>query len=255
MTAPTNMFEWSRAYFQNRDRSLHETRATMAALMTYGHFNKMTCFPSQARLAADTGLSVETIRRHLKKNMDAGWLVRLRIGSSGKHNSLYRLVVPTNYSPHRRGESEWTPLTDEVNSPRGRGVTPLRDEGLTTKEPLTNYPLETPLIYEGSPETASTAAGGSPSPSDVTRQFPTPLTDEGSWLGDPFSSSSDDDRALALLADAIRASDDGRVAAKSSSGIMQVPSAEAKRIILTAIDCGDLLLVPGEYGKYLQLSN
>jgi hypothetical protein len=59
--------------------------------------------------------------------------------------------------------------------------------------------------------------------------------------------------ALSLLADAIRASESGRLAAVLAAPTMQVSSDEAKRIVLPAIDSGDLLLISDEYGKYLQL--
>jgi hypothetical protein len=72
---------------------------------------------------------------------------------------------------------------------------------------------------------------------------------------DPFDlSSSDEDRtALALLLGAIKASGERRVGAKSAAPTMRVSSPEAKRIVLDAVDRGELLLVEGEYAKYLTI--
>ena len=84
-----NVFEWSKAYFRNEDRGLHETKATMAALMTYADFDDLTCYPSQQTLARITGTHVATVRRHIRKNVDAGWLKTLERGSSYKRSSKY----------------------------------------------------------------------------------------------------------------------------------------------------------------------
>jgi hypothetical protein len=93
-TNPKNVFEWSKAYFRNEDRSLHETRATMAALMTYADFDALTCFPSQKTLARITGTHVDTIRRHVAKNVKAGWLVKLEAGNVNGRSTKYLLTVP-----------------------------------------------------------------------------------------------------------------------------------------------------------------
>src|SRR5262245_38495838 len=93
--SPTTAFEWSKRYFRNEDRSLSETKATMAALMTYADFHTLTCFPSQKTLAGITGLSIDSVRRHINKNIDAGWLQKLKQGNSYKSATEYLLTVPT----------------------------------------------------------------------------------------------------------------------------------------------------------------
>ncbi|AQT81373.1 hypothetical protein B1R94_22150 [Mycolicibacterium litorale] len=90
---PKDIFEWSRAYFRNGDRALNETRGTMAALMTYAN-GDLVCFPSQRRLAEDTGVHHDTVGRHLKKNIEAGWLVVVERGNSFKNTTTYRLSTP-----------------------------------------------------------------------------------------------------------------------------------------------------------------
>ena len=52
-----------------------------------------TCFPSKARLAADTGLSEPTIRRAVGALVEAG-LLRVEV-SSGRVTNRYRLVTPS----------------------------------------------------------------------------------------------------------------------------------------------------------------
>lgn len=142
-----NVFEWSKAYFRNGDPALRETRSTMAALMTYADFNKMTCYPSQATLAHVTGSSVETIRRHIRKNVEAGWIRKLAQGSSVGKSTEYLLTTPltdegshprtplTGEGTHTRGDlaGEGTlPSRTRGDSPHGRGDTPLTDDRPST---------------------------------------------------------------------------------------------------------------------------
>lgn len=143
-----NAFEWSKAYFQNEDRSLHETKATMAALMTYANFDTLECFPSQRTLARVTGTHVDTVRRHIRKNVDAGWLKVVEPGSSYKKPNRYRLTVPTprtaagsssrtdiHQPPARQRGVKPTPRTGTGSTPRtDAGSTPRMDARLTTKK-------------------------------------------------------------------------------------------------------------------------
>lgn len=171
-----NAFEWSRLYFRNPDTSLRQTRSTMAALQTYADFNDLTCYPSQRTLADITGSSVETVRRHIKRNVDAGWLVVVERGNSYKRSSRYRLSVPEGYQlpSGTRGVTELpsqmrsTPLTDE-------GSTPLMDDRLTTHTSTQGTTHKGSSIedpFTGSPILTAPIA---------TNQISTPLTDEGSW--------------------------------------------------------------------------
>lgn len=127
-----NTFEWAKAYFRSEDRSLHETKATMAALMTYADFHDLTCYPSQRTLARITGTHVDTVRRHLKKNIEAGWLQKIREGSSYKSTNKYQLTVPT---PCVGAGSQESPHRDAGTTPRtGAGSTPYVDAPLTDQE-------------------------------------------------------------------------------------------------------------------------
>ncbi|WP_083888985.1 helix-turn-helix domain-containing protein [Gordonia sp. KTR9] len=171
-----NAFEWSRLYFRNPDTSLRQTRSTMAALQTYADFKDLTCYPSQSTLAEITGSSVETVRRHIKKNVDAGWLVVVERGNSYKRSSLYRLSVPARYQlpSETRGVTEppsqmrSTPLTDE-------GSTPLADDRLTTHAPTQRTTHKGCSIED--------PFGGPPVsiPPIATNQISTPLENEGGW--------------------------------------------------------------------------
>lgn len=239
MSAPKNAFEWSKAYFQNQDRRLHQSRSVMAALMTYADFNTLQCWPSQETLAKVTGLSVDSVRRHLRLNVELGWLKVLRKGVAVGSPTLYQLVIPTDsLQPCQESSDGLLAGLPETPSSPARS-TPGSPATLTTNELLKNYPLETPLVGEGSLETAAVAAGGSCSPSAETRHVPTP--------------SSTARGCLVLLTEAIRASENGRVPAKSSSQIMNVTSEVAGQLIHAAIDRGELVMVEGEYGKYIEL--
>jgi hypothetical protein len=247
---PRNAFEWSKAYFQNEDRSLHKTRSVMAALMTYADFNDLTCYPSQQRLANVTGLSVDSVQRHLRANVEAGWLRVLRKGNSRSTSSKYELLIPDN-SPQHCGESNGALPAGLPSTPRKAAAsTPRSIAALTTHR--------TTQVTTGTPGLEGPGGVGGYSPSEGTKQIPTPRSTAGSsaagssedWGGDPFDDSPS---PLALLTDAIRASEDGRVAAQTASRTMQVSSDEAKHLILPAIDRGEFLLVSGEHGNYLEL--
>jgi hypothetical protein len=257
-TTPKNVFEWSKAYFQNEDRGLHKTRSVMAALMTYADFNDLTCYPSQQRLANVTGLSVDSVQRHLKVNVEAGWLRVLRKGNSRSTSSKYELVIPDNYPQHCGGLMGGLPAGLPSTPRKAAASTPRSTAALTTKELSKNYSLGTTRTHAGSHATPGLewpgVGDGSSSPSTTTH-VPTPRSnagssDTGSW-GEPLDDSLS---PLALLADAIRASDGGKIAASNAADVMRVSSADAKRMIRPAIDRGEFLLVPGEYGNYLELS-
>lgn len=231
MTAPRNAFEWSKAYFQSGDRRLHKTHSVMAALMTYANFDTLVCWPSQETLAKVTGLSVDSVRRHLRVNVSAGWLKVLRKGVAVGSATLYQLTIPTDSLQHCQESDELLAGLPETPSSTA-GLTPSSTATLTTNRTTQGTTHIQPGL--GGPGVVASS-----SPSVETRHVPTP--------------SSTARGCLALLADAIRASEDGRVAAQSAAGIMQVPSDEAKRLIHPAIDRGEFLLIEGEYGKYLEI--
>lgn len=88
--------DWQRAYFREQaDPRLRKTWPTMAVLMTYAD-RDLECYPSQATIAKVAGIKdPETVRRHLKLNEDAGWLVKFQSGGPGKGTNHYRFVIPS----------------------------------------------------------------------------------------------------------------------------------------------------------------
>lgn len=177
-----NLWDWQKAYFHNQDRSLSESKATMGALMVYADFNDLTCYPSQAKLAKDTGLSTDTVGRHISMNVKAGWIEVLERGVSGKRATRYRLSTPRT-DAESSGRSEGTaagqlpapvrptPRTHAGSTPRTSAVpTTHRTNQVTTEE--TTQP-ESPL-WGGPPGDISPIA---------TTHVPTPRTDAGSSGG------------------------------------------------------------------------
>lgn len=142
-----NMFDWHTAYFQRGDPSLRPTYATMAVLAAYANFDDRTCYPSQRTLAEKLGYKkADTIRLHIKTNIEAGWLRKIREGNSYSQTNKYEFVIPTppveggsledraaTHSPREKGELGQLPPQNGGNSPREKGVTPPADRVLTTK--------------------------------------------------------------------------------------------------------------------------
>src|SRR5690606_11203231 len=73
MTA-TPVLVWQRAL---RSSGLPAaTLAVLYVLATYADYDGRNAFPGEARLAAHTGLSPRTVRRHLELARRAGWITR-----------------------------------------------------------------------------------------------------------------------------------------------------------------------------------
>lgn len=92
----TTILDWQRAYFRDQaDPRLRHTWPSIAVLMTYAN-RDLECFPSQATIAAAAGLKdPETVRRHLDRNIKAGWLQKPRTGGPGNGTNLYRFTIPS----------------------------------------------------------------------------------------------------------------------------------------------------------------
>jgi hypothetical protein len=179
------MFEWSRTYFQNEDHALRETKATMAALSSYGDFNALTCYPSQTTLRRITGYSVETIRRHIRKNIDAGWVRKVREGNSYKTTNKYEFTFPTPLA-HEGSYNLSTPLASEgsYRLPSPVRPTPLADEGST--------PLAGDRLTTNTTNQRTTQQSGS---NEV--QIPDPFGGSGIAVIAPINDPSNQDTPLA----------------------------------------------------------
>lgn len=187
---PRNVFEWSKAYFRSGDHA--ETTPTMAALMTYADFSDLTCYPSQQTLARATGLSVDTVRRHIRTNVKAGWLAIVEPGSSYKSATKYRLTTPSTGA----GRSVPAPRTDAARPLAPMQSTPSTDARST---PSTGAALTTHVTSHGSTHGSIHGStqdledplegplGGGPEgdnlPPIATNHVPTPSTDARSWGG------------------------------------------------------------------------
>ncbi len=113
-------------------------------LLTLGlHMNEKggSCFPSQATLAEETGLTIKTVRDRLQEAEEQGWIIRGEKGASGQgwKRHEYRAVIPVHVLSRFEGGEGITPRSDtpeggEAFTPRspeegGEGFTPRSDEG------------------------------------------------------------------------------------------------------------------------------
>lgn len=90
-------FEWHRRFM----RSTHDTttKAVGSLLLTYADPDGTSVFPGRSRIAADLNMSVSTADRALKTLRGAGWIARVRRGTSNGKADEYRLRMPTATQP------------------------------------------------------------------------------------------------------------------------------------------------------------
>ena len=177
------MFDWHAAYFKAECPELAHTRGTMATLAAFANFDTMRCFPSQATLAKLTGQSVETVRRHIKLNIGAGWLKQVSRGTSHKQASVYEFVISEPPDPAS------TPLADEGSSE----ATPLTHEGstpLTSDRPTTNASTNSGEVHPAKETTHQDSphdgqsGDGLDRPSDEAGSSGRPMAGSGSACAD-----------------------------------------------------------------------
>ncbi|WP_457160547.1 helix-turn-helix domain-containing protein [Mycobacteroides abscessus] len=189
-----NAFEWSRLYFQNEDRELTSTKSTMAALYSYADFTTLECYPSQAKLANVTALHIRTVRRHIQRNIERGWLDVVEPGNSFKKSTRYRLTVPHQL------RTAMTGVANQLGtSMTGTTDTDVRSTADTDALLTTNTNTHELTSVNTTPDPLGGPGIGSPS--NPTTQHPTPDTDVRSTTGDddPFYEPKLDliERALA----------------------------------------------------------
>lgn len=127
------MFAWNTAMLRTADIS-HPAKATLAALATWANNDTYDCFRTQADLAGDIGVTTRTVRNHLQEAVDAGWLVRVKRGASGRATD-YRLA----YGVTRKSE-----LPGAMRKPvSGSGGNVLPVEGEICFPPTTNTTTHT----------------------------------------------------------------------------------------------------------------
>lgn len=131
--SPADLLQWLRA-LQSRSRLTLAARAVGLALALRVNARTGSCYPSKARLASDTGLSEETIRRAVGALVRAD-LLRVEF-SQGRLANRYRLrhhpgnpIARNGDNPLTSEEVESMPTPSPVNPlasepPRQRGATP-----------------------------------------------------------------------------------------------------------------------------------
>lgn len=116
------------------------TRLVAFALSLHMNERGGSCFPSQARLAHETGLNEQTVKRHLRQLREAGWLtVKLRKGTT----PLYTATVPlasefTDPGTQDTGVSSAPPQADPGIETTGGSGTESTGGGVSKRPPRTS---------------------------------------------------------------------------------------------------------------------
>lgn len=93
-------FDWLNAIRSEQGPSHPLTRFVLMMASLHMKDDGTSCFPSLALLAEETGLSVRTVKKHMKAAYVDGWLLRWkrRGGASGYNHYEYRAMVPKHKS-------------------------------------------------------------------------------------------------------------------------------------------------------------
>lgn len=98
MNAPKlDQFEWHRRLVRDGDLTPTERLVALALWDHYDPQKDDAVYPGRSRLADEMNLSKSTVDRSLKALREAGWIVRVRRGSSNGRRRLadeYRLTYP-----------------------------------------------------------------------------------------------------------------------------------------------------------------
>lgn len=193
------VFDWQQCVL---DSGLEPTtRFVLLVLSIYVNKQDEVCFPSQATLAENAGLSERAVGIHIGKAIEAGWLVKTKRGVKGRRWKLndYRLQFPPGFTrssienasklASQRGEI----ASDDPNEVRDRdGDVPneIRERpeshgsdvpnDVRTNRPVNN-PMNSARAREGGPA-APLRGGGAAGPPEPEAE--NPLTREwGTVLG------------------------------------------------------------------------
>lgn len=130
MSRVSNKFSWERAVVQS---DLDGTSRHVA--LTVGlHFSKAgdSCWPSMETLAAESGLHLSTVKRHLAILREAGWLI-VHSGGSPKGgtrtSNRYEAAIPSRWSLTGRTENRVQSEPGAVEDATGRPQAPDRAQG------------------------------------------------------------------------------------------------------------------------------
>lgn len=83
------LFPWRLAIVSAEGPGNPTTRHVLLTLALHMNSDGQRCFPSEARLAAETGLSDRSVRTHLKIATENGWISRKRWRCKGKNWAQY----------------------------------------------------------------------------------------------------------------------------------------------------------------------
>jgi hypothetical protein len=112
------ILRWDQAYNRNGDGKL--PRAVVNVIRTYMNNHTLAGWVSQGTLARDTGLDESNVRRQIRKNADAGWLVVTKRGRAGRA-SEYRLTYPQPGADARLNTDDADTATVQIRTVRHPG--------------------------------------------------------------------------------------------------------------------------------------
>jgi hypothetical protein len=122
------ILKWDQAYNRNGDGKL--PRAVMNVIRTYMNNHTLAGWVSQETLARDTGLDESNVRRQIKKNTDAGWIVVTKRGRAGRA-SEYRLAYPQPGADARLNVGDDESPTVQIRTVTGGGSNRAQMPGYT----------------------------------------------------------------------------------------------------------------------------
>lgn len=129
MTVPEILL-WDQAYNRNGDAKL--PRAVVNVIRTYMDNDRLTGWVTQETLARDTGMDETSVRRQIKKNVDAGWLAVTKRGRAGRA-SEYRLTYPQPGADARLETTHAQALTGHTRPVTEDGSSRAQTPGYTTQ--------------------------------------------------------------------------------------------------------------------------
>lgn len=133
MSTP-NILLWDQAYNRNRDGKL--PRAAVNVIRTYMDNDTLTGWVKQKTIAEATGLDVSNVRRQIKANVAAGWLVVTERGNSSGLASSYRLAYPPKAGADARiGDSDKAGIHARIETADKAGADARIGEGRRAQTP------------------------------------------------------------------------------------------------------------------------
>ncbi|MGP5261220.1 helix-turn-helix domain-containing protein [Brachybacterium paraconglomeratum] len=112
-------------------------RAVLTTLWTYTNADLANAYPSRMRLAADSGVSRDGVRKALRGLEDKGFIHSVSRGGwtdEGNRANVYNLTLP-------RGATEKPPVGDS-DTPPGATESPLSDP---SSDPVSDPPIAVPV--------------------------------------------------------------------------------------------------------------